>query len=89
MRLARVIGTVVATEKHPDFDGHKLLVCQPLDELGGADGTSMIAIDLVQAGVGDHVLVLREGNSVRQLIRQDKACIRSAIVGIVDAVDVP
>ena len=87
MKLARVLGTVVATEKHPDFHGLKLLVCQPLDEAGLPAGSSGVAVDTVQAGVGDHVLVMKEGNSVRQIFGKSKLCIRSAVVGVVDAVD--
>ena len=89
MKLARVVGTVVATARHPDFDGHKLLVCQPEDEHGEPMGTSVLAIDRVQAGIGDHVLVMKEGSSVRFLLGKEKLGIRSAIVGIVDHVDVP
>ena len=88
MKLARVVGTVTATEKHGDFHGLKLLLCQPLDENDAVIGTPVIAVDTVQAGVGDHVLVLKEGGSVRQILGKTKLAIRSAVVGIVDAVDI-
>ena len=88
MRIADVVGTVVATEKHPDFEGCKLLLCHPLDEDGGRQGPAILAVDRVQAGIGDRVLLLREGNSVRQIFGRKRLCIRSAIVGIIDAVDV-
>jgi ethanolamine utilization protein EutN len=89
MKLCRVLGTVVATAKHPTYDGHKLLVVQPLDEKGERAGASFLAVDVVQAGVGDLVLVMSEGNGVRQILKQQILPIRSLIVGIVDQVEVP
>lgn len=86
MRLARVIGTVVATVKHPAFAGLKLMLCQPLGPDGRVSGAQMIAVDRVQAGPGDVVLILSEGNGIRQLFGGKVLPIRSAIVGIVDEV---
>ena len=89
MRCCRVVGPVWAAVKHPAFARHTLLVVQPLDEHGQDVGASFIAIDRAQAGAGDKVIVLTEGTGVRQLLKQgDIVPIRSAIVGIVDAVDV-
>lgn len=89
MNLCKVVGTVVATEKHPAFHARKLLMVQPLDEHQKAIGKSFIAIDhSSSAGKGDVVLVMREGNGVRQIIGDKMAPIRSIIVGIVDSVDV-
>ena len=88
MKICRVEGNVVATVKHPAYLGHKLMIVQPLDEQGGDTGTSFLAVDLAQAGPGDRVLVLQEGNGVRQLLKgQTNPPIRSLIVGVVDAVD--
>jgi len=90
LRYCRVLGDVVATVKHPAYVGHPLLIVQPLDEHGADVGTSFLAIDHAQAGPGDHVLVLTEGNGVRQILQQgDSTPIRSVIVGIVDAVHAP
>ena len=89
MKLCRVTGNVVATVKHPAYRGHKLMVVQPLDESCADAGVTFLAIDLAQAGPGDLVLVLTEGNGVRQILKQPKLPIRSVIVGIVDAVDLP
>jgi len=76
-----------AAAKHPAFAGRSLFVVQPLDELGKDAGTSFVAIDHVQAGVGDKVIVLTEGNGVRQILKMgDIVPIRSIIVGIVDQV---
>ncbi len=89
MILAKVLGNVVATAHHPAYDGHKLMVYQPIDERGEPLGTSALAIDWVQAGPGDTVLVMREGNGVRQILAAGTPPIRSLIVAIVDAVDAP
>jgi len=85
MKLCRVIGNVVATVKHPAYEGQRLLVVEP--EHGGS---SFLAVDRVQAGPGDRVLVMSEGNGVRQVLQMgDEVPIRSLIVGIVDDVDQP
>ena len=90
MRLCRVVGNVVATVKHPMYHGQPLMVVQPIDAHGRDVGASFLAVDRVQAGPGDHVLVLTEGTGVRQILELGtQVPIRSLIVGIVDAVDVP
>ncbi len=89
MKLCRVKGNVVATVKHPTYRGHKLMIVQPVDARGADVGTSFLAVDLVQAGPGDRVLVMQEGNGVRQILKEQKLPIRSVIVGIVDEVDAP
>jgi len=89
MILCKVLGPVIATEKHPAFARLKLLVVQPVDERGAPAGKSFLAVDrAVQAGEGDTVLVLREGTGIRQLfglLPSDRLPIRSCIVVIVDA----
>lgn len=98
MLLAEVTGTVVMTVKHKAYDGEKLLAVQPLDEHGKKTGVVILAIDRAQAGVGDRVLVLREGSGIRQIVGRDQGVavadaikmdwpVRSMIVGIVDAVE--
>ena len=88
MRYCRVVGPMWAAAKHPAFAGRTLFVVQPLDEHGGDAGQSFIAIDHAQAGAGDKVLVLTEGNGVRQILKAgDIVPIRSIIVGIVDHVE--
>ncbi|HNN96859.1 MAG TPA: EutN/CcmL family microcompartment protein [Pseudomonadota bacterium] len=87
MKLCRVLGPVVATAKHPTYHARKLLSVQPVDEQGADSGASFLAVDDVQAGVGDIVLVMQEGNGVRQLLKMGaQVPIRSLIVGIVDQV---
>lgn len=88
MKLCRVLGNVVSTVKHPVYAGQKLMVVQPIDEAGGDLGASFLAVDQVQAGPGDAVLVMSEGNGVRQILDLGKQVpIRSLIVGIVDQVE--
>jgi microcompartment protein CcmK/EutM len=77
-----------AAVKHPAYAGRPMFVVQPVDEHGADTGASFVAVDTAQAGVGDKVLVLTEGNGVRQILKQgDLVPIRSIIVGIVDAVE--
>jgi microcompartment protein CcmK/EutM len=85
MYIGRVSGTVVATIKNELFEGRKLLVVDKLDLAGQPMAKYDIAVDMVQAGVGDRVLVLDEGNSARQILdREPDGAIRAVIVGIVD-----
>lgn len=88
MRCCRVVGPMWAAAKHPVYDGRPMFVVQPVDERGADVGASFVAVDTVQAGVGDKVLVLTEGTGVRQILKiGDLVPIRSLIVGIVDAVE--
>jgi ethanolamine utilization protein EutN len=83
-----VLGSITASVKHPAFAGRTLLVVQPLDERGEDTGDSFIAVDHAQAGPGDRVIVVTEGNGVRQILAMgDQVPIRSIVVGIVDAVE--
>ena len=86
--LAEVIGTVNATVKHPHYCGQKLLLVRPIKPDGSAAGKSLIAVDAVQAGVGDRVVIFDEGGSARAMLDYaDGVTIRTVIGGIVDAVD--
>ena len=86
MILAKVVGTVVTTLSHRDFKNRRLLVVQPLGLEGEAPDEDFIALDNTQAGIGDTVLINREGNGARQVLRNPDACVISVIVGIVDSV---
>jgi ethanolamine utilization protein EutN len=86
--MCKVLGPLWAAAKHPQYAGKKLLVVQPIDEAGAPVGASYVAVDNVQAGTGDTVIVMTEGTGVRQILKQgDQVPIRSLVVGIVDAVD--
>jgi microcompartment protein CcmK/EutM len=87
MILGKVIGNVVATMKHPDYVGHKMLIVQPVDQDGNPKGKSTLALDAVQAGIGDTVLVMDEGGSCRAILgTPDNRTLRATIVGIVDEI---
>jgi len=88
MYVGRVSGTVVATIKHEAFHGRKLLIVDQLDTAGQPTGAYDICVDVVQAGVGDRVLVLDEGNGARQILKRNVAPIRAVIVGIVDEINI-
>ncbi len=86
MYIGKVIGTVVATIKIDHLDGRKLLLVDQLDLQGEETGYYDIAVDVVQAGVGDTVMVIDEGNGARQILGLDPGAIRAVIVGVVDEV---
>jgi len=86
MKVGKVAGTVVSTINHPFFDGQKLLLCHVLDTSGEPAGYT-IAVDRVDAGVGDMVLILDEGSSARQFFGIDTGPVRAVIAGIVDDVE--
>ncbi len=85
MILAKVVGTVVTTIGHPDYKNRRLLVVQPLGLEGESPDEDFIALDNTHAGIGDTVLINREGNGARQVLDNPHACVISVIVGIVDS----
>ena len=88
MFLARVIGEVVATIKHGDLRGQKLLLVQPVTPEDAVAGKPSIAVDAADAGPGDLVLVADEGNMAAQVLRRSRGPIRTVVVGVVDQVEV-
>lgn len=87
MILARVLGSVVATRKHPAYEGKTLLLVQPLALDGGDDGEPLLAVDSVGAGAGEKVLIVIEGRSASHAMRRRLSPANAAIVGIVDHVE--
>ena len=86
MKLGRVVGTVVTPVQHPAYDGQRLLAVRPLDPDGTpAQDRMFVAVDRVDAGVGDRVLLMAEGSSVRALVGES-APIRCAVVGVIDEI---
>ncbi len=88
MILCRVVGNAVSTVKHPVYKGTTVLVVEPVK----ADGTthlasSFLAVDSVQAGVGDLVLCAREGNTARQILGSDDDPFHAVVLAIVDQID--
>ncbi|NKB23578.1 MAG: hypothetical protein GKR87_04205 [Kiritimatiellae bacterium] len=83
-----VKGEIVSTINHPFYDGKKMLMVNKTDLQGEKTGDYIIAIDAVDAGVGDPVLVVDEGNSARSIVGSTTAPLRSVIVGIIDEITV-
>lgn len=88
MLIAKVVGTVVSTIKHPALHRHKLLLVQPLHLPGQEDVSDYIALDLAHAGIGDTVLVNQEGGGGRIVLGQGDLPVISLIVGVLDAVEI-
>jgi ethanolamine utilization protein EutN len=89
MFLARVTGHVVATVKHPHLADRKLLLVTPEPVPGRPPSPAVIALDTVDAGLGDRVLVADEGNAAAQVLGMPRGPVRTVVVGVVDAVDGP
>ncbi len=81
--MGTVVGTVVSTINIPLLDEHRLLLCDIQDAAGDPSGYT-IAVDVVDAGAGETVLILDEGNSARQILGRDWGAIRAVVVGVVD-----
>jgi ethanolamine utilization protein EutN len=84
--IAKVVGTVVATRKDPRLVSNKLLVTRAMDPLGKVDGAYVVAVDTVDAGVGETVLVV-SGSSARMASGMKDCPVDAAIVGIIDTVE--
>jgi ethanolamine utilization protein EutN len=87
MLIARVVGNVVATQKNAKLEGAKLMLVQPLGLDGAPRGGTVLAIDSVDAGVGDRVLVVQDGKAAQQALGRGPAAVDAAIVGVVDAME--
>ena len=87
MQIARVVGTVVSTEKHKKFEGAKLLLVQPLNIDDTPRGVALLAVDGVGAGVHEKVLVVLEGRAAGEALGKKAAPVDAAIIGIIDQVD--
>jgi ethanolamine utilization protein EutN len=86
MLLGRVVGTVVATQKNAQLEGSKLLLVQPLDLEGREQGATVLAIDGVDAGEGDRVLLIQDGRSAQLVLGRGVAAVDAAVIGVVDEV---
>ena len=89
MRLGKIIGTVVSTILEKGYDSKKILIVQPIAPDGKEKGTAFLAIDMVQAGVGETVLTIEEGNSARQVINDNEIfTVKTVVAAIVDEISV-
>ncbi len=84
MLLARVEGSVIATRKHPSFEGWRMIICQPLNSAGEPEGSPQIALDPHGAGMHQRVVISSDGAAARQLVKEPKSPARWIIIGIVD-----
>jgi len=85
--IARVVGNVVATQKHEAHEGKKILLIQPLDLEGQPMGDVVVALDSVDAGIGDRVLAVQEGFSAMTSVGHIESPIDAAVIGVVDFVE--
>jgi microcompartment protein CcmK/EutM len=84
MFLARVEGNVVATRKHPSLEGWRLVICQPINQAGGAEGVPQVAIDAHGAGLHQRVIISSDGLAARRAVKDESSPARWMVIGIVD-----
>lgn len=87
MQIGKVVGTVVATQKHHKLHGAKLLLVQPETPAGESRGATLLAIDSVGAGIGERVLLVIEGKAAGDALGRKAAPVDAAIIGIIDQID--
>jgi len=87
MLIARVIGSVVATQKHASHEGRKILLVQPLNLDGSDRGDALLALDAVDAGVGDQVLLATEGFAAMTSVGRPRSPIDMAVIAVIDSVN--
>jgi microcompartment protein CcmK/EutM len=87
MLIARVVGELVATQKHPSHEGRKILLVQPLNLDGSDRGDALVALDAVDAGVGDRVLLATEGFSAMTSVDRPNSPIDMAVIGFIDHIE--
>lgn len=84
MYLARVEGTLLATRKHPSFEGWRLVICQPINGAGHAEGVPQVAIDSLGAGMHERVIISSDGAAARAAVKDPKSPVRWIVIGLVD-----
>ena len=85
--IGRIVGNLVATQKNAKLEGSKLLLVQPLDLKGEPKGATVIAIDGVDDGVGDTVLLIQDGRSAQLVLGKGVAAVDAAVIGVVDQIE--
>jgi ethanolamine utilization protein EutN len=86
MTLARVEGSMIATRKHPSFEGWRFVICQPLSAAGAVEGVPLVAIDCLGAALHQRVIISSDGSAARQAVKDPKSPARMMVIGIVDEV---
>ena len=84
MLLARIEGNLTATRKHPSFEGWRLLICQPINNVGDPEGVPQVAIDSYGAALHQRVILSSDGLAARKAVGDDKSPVRFMVIGIVD-----
>jgi microcompartment protein CcmK/EutM len=88
MILCKVSGTIVATQKKEQLKDKKILIVQPIALDGNPIGRDLLALDTVDAGLGDTVLVMQEGQSAAQILKRSDVPVHSMVVAVVDGLEV-
>ncbi|HEY1240527.1 MAG TPA: EutN/CcmL family microcompartment protein [Bryobacteraceae bacterium] len=88
MLIGRVIGELVATQKHASHEGRKVLIVQPLNLDGSDRGDAVLALDAVDAGIGDRILLATDGWAASNAVGRPQSPIDMAVIGFIDEVDV-
>lgn len=86
MNYARIDGNIVTAACHPSMEGFRTVICQPLDAEGNEEGTPVLAIDCLGAGMHERVILSTDGSATRELVGDPKTPLRNLIVGIVDPI---
>lgn len=84
MLLARVEGNLVATRKHPSFEGWRLVICQPINQAGEPEGAPQVALDAHGAGMHQRVVISSDGSAARKAVGVDRSPARWMIIAVVD-----
>jgi len=87
MLLARVEGNLTATRKHPSFEGWRFIICQPINQVGEAEGVPQVAIDAHGAAMHQLVIISSDGMAARKAVGSEKSPVRWMITGIVDEIE--
>lgn len=88
MILRNVVGTIVSTQKNQDLRNYKILAVYPVGLEGSFIGRDILALDVVDAGVGDNVLVIQEGASAQQILKRADVPVHSEVVAVIDGIEV-
>lgn len=89
MLLARVEGNLTSTRKHPSLEGWRLVICQPINERGDAEGVPQVAIDAHGGAMHQRVVISSDGMAARKAVGDERSPVRWMVVGIVDEMETP
>lgn len=87
MNLARIDGNIVTAAHHPSMAGYRTVICQPIDAEGNDEGTPVLAVDCLGAGLHERVILSTDGSATRELVKDPKTPLRNLVVGIVDPIE--